>query len=201
MAILAASLRPGAIPAPTGVYWLQQPGMLAPYKAYCDMDSDGGGWTAIFAGQNGSSHVFDHFDSGAFVTLCPDPKSNCLRRAPLTLDPIETEIALSCGSTMVKFSIADGRGRLYQWITAGNQSGWVQLPAVTSIGKTAAQTLPSDLFTGSAEARSFVIGRLNMPGRSTFASSSELGSPGYDYCNGTFDQSSLVRIFYRSRGP
>ncbi len=38
----------GLQPVPTGVYWIQ-PGTNAPaFQVFCDMDTDGGGWTMVF---------------------------------------------------------------------------------------------------------------------------------------------------------
>src|SRR6516225_5990608 len=73
---------------PSGVYWLKaDDGTL--YLAFCDMNTDGGGWTAVFSGLNGSPNVFDHFDTG-YAGICTDPANRCLRRAPTSIDPTLT---------------------------------------------------------------------------------------------------------------
>ena len=66
------------------------------------MTSDGGGWTAVFAGRNGSTNVFDHFDTG-YAGTADDPGTRYLRRAPGTLH--DGEFAVSCASAMVKFPV------------------------------------------------------------------------------------------------
>src|SRR5205807_6916758 len=86
-----------------GTYWLQQPPAVA-YRAYCDMTTDGGGWTAVFAGRNGSTNVFDHFDTG-YAGTADDPGTRYLRRAPGTLH--DGEFAVSCASAMVKLPVTD----------------------------------------------------------------------------------------------
>src|SRR5262249_61694818 len=103
----------------SGNYWLQAAdGSL--YLAFCDMNTDGGGWTAVFSGFNGSTNVFDHFDVGLYAGSCSDPANKCLRRAPATLDPLLTEIAVSCGGGAGEIP---NNNILYPWVTRGLQKG------------------------------------------------------------------------------
>src|SRR5262249_59421794 len=86
----------------SGNYWLQAAdGSL--YLAFCDMNTDGGGWTAVFSGFNGSTNVFDHFDVGLYAGSCSDPANKCLRRAPATPHPLLTRIARSPRRARVEF--------------------------------------------------------------------------------------------------
>jgi hypothetical protein len=181
----------------SGTYWLQQSdGTL--YLAFCDMNTDGGGWTAVFSGINGSSNVFDHFDVGAYGATCSDPANKCLRRAPVSIDPVNTEVAVSCGGAMVKFLIND---LVYQWITAGAQNGWISLSSTaSSIGVTPvnANAFPRMLWTGWGPNTSFIFNSQDMVAGAqfTFAQSYNFQTA-FDGCNGLPDQSSIVRVYYR----
>ncbi len=181
----------------SGTYWLQRAdGTL--YLAFCDMNADGGGWTAAFSGLNGSTNVFDHFDVGAYNGSCSDPANRCLRRAPTSIDPVNTEIAVACGGAMVKFLINDP---VYQWITAGVQSGWVSLSSTaSSVGATPVtpDAFPRMLWTGSGSNTSFIFNSQDVYAgpQFTFAQSYNF-QPSFDGCNGQPDQSSIVRVYYR----
>ena len=180
----------------SGSYLLQRSdGSL--YIAFCDMNADGGGWTAVFSGNNGSTNVFDHFDVGAYNGTCPDAANRCLRRAPASIDPVNTEIAVSCGGAMVKFPI---NSPVYQWVTAGTQNGWVSLSTASSIGVTpvSPDAFPRFLWTGSGSNTSFIFNGQNAltGAQFTFAQSYNF-SGAFDGCNGVPDQSSIVRVYYR----
>ena len=180
----------------SGNYWLKATDGTV-YLAFCDMNTDNGGWTAVFSGLNGSPNVFDHFDTG-YAGICSDPANRCLRRAPTSIDPMLTEIAVSCGGAMVKFPI---NAAVYQWLTAGLQSGWVSLPATaSSIGVTPVNpdAFPKMLWTGSGPNASFIFNSQNVVGGAQFTfAQSYNNSNVFDGCNGLPDTSSIVRLYYR----
>lgn len=44
--------------APSGVYWLQTPTLVAPDRFYCDQTSEGGGWVLIGRGRQGWGYLY-----------------------------------------------------------------------------------------------------------------------------------------------
>ena len=178
-----------------GHYWLAEPAG-SPYLAYCDMTTNGGGWTAVFAGRNGTSNVFGHFDSTSYVESCPDPATRCLRRAPPSVGASASEVAVACGTAMVKFAMTNAvRG----WMVLGTQSGWTDLTPTVISGIVPA--VPDTLFTGvSSTDQSFVFARNKNAFANTFAASYENGAI-WDRCNGSVDRASFVRVFYREAAP
>ena len=181
---------------PSGVYWLKaDDGTL--YLAFCDMNTDGGGWTAVFSGLNGSPNVFDHFDTG-YAGICTDPANRCLRRAPTSIDPTLTEIAVSCGGAMVKFPINNA---VYQLLTGASQNQWASLPATaSSIGVTPVNpnAFPRMMWTGLGANASFIFDSQDLAGGAQFVFASSYNfQTVFDGCNGQPDTSSIVRVFYR----
>jgi hypothetical protein len=177
-----------------GLYWLQQPGGSA-YQAFCDMTTDGGGWTTVFAGRNGSANVFDHFDAVAYSEICTDPATHCLRHAPASLGDSASDVAVSCGGAAVRFATTIA---LDQWLVGGTNAGWVPLTGTPVAGTVA--NVPNWLWTGSGGTSSFVFANDESGGADTFASSFDASSA-FDFCNGSSDQASIVRIAYREAAP
>ena len=174
-----------------GLYYLKEPAG-APYLAYCDMTSAGGGWTAIYAGRNGQANGFGFLDGSEYVATCTDPASHCLRRAPAVAGAAATELAVSCQAAMVRFPMtAPAR----DWMTSGIQSGWTALVPTVVTGPVS--RIPNSLYTGAvATGDSFIIARDQAGFANTFAASYP-GNNGFDYCNGAADAISPIRIFYR----
>ncbi len=173
-----------------GSYWLQQaPG--PPYRAYCDMNLAGGGWTAVYSGRNGTANVFDAFDAGVHQGICPDPASRCLRRAPADIGDSATEIALACGGAAVAFPLTS---RARQWLELGVTDGWLPVQGRTISGSVAA--VPNSLYSGVVGDPGFILARNQGAGSSTFATSYP-GTDSYSSCNGVYDAATIARLYYR----
>jgi hypothetical protein len=171
-------------------YWLDADGSGA-YEVYCDMTTDGGGWTSFYMGTNGDT--FENFENN--TVNCADPKTRCLRPLPGVVDDSFT-LAVRCGSTMFSTPMQSG---LVDYFHAGTQGYWITLSSTTVIDGS---------LVGSVEAFWTGISGTANPGwmvgpedgalstaSSTFATA-YIDSQ-YDYCNGSSDTSSSISLLYR----
>jgi Fibrinogen beta and gamma chains, C-terminal globular domain len=177
-----------------GLYWITE-GAGSPYLAYCDMTTDGGGWTAIFAGRNGTTNVVDHFDAPIGTGACPDPALRCQRRLPSAALAPSNDLMVKCGSAAVKL---DATNVLRAYLSAGVQGDWTAVTPTVLTGTV--NNVPNTFFTGSAANNGFIFARNQAAFTSTFASSF-LGNANFDYCNGIADQASMVTVSYRRVAP
>ncbi len=176
----------------SGIYWISPSG--SPYEAYCDMVTDGGGWTAFVAGYNGSANTFDHMEAGYHSGICTDAGRRCMRRMPASIPQALTEMAVSIGPEMVAMPF---NGALYNWAVSGTQSGWTNVGSVLLTTDVRAQ--PTSFWTGSGANRSWISARNQSGGGSVFAAQYNYNSS-WDYGNGAANTWSPVRIFYREGG-
>ena len=190
LAVLLASESQG-----DGLYYLRE-GAGAPYLAYCDMTSAGGGWTAVFAGLNGFPNQFDAFEGPTYQGICTDPATHCVRRAPPSLNDASAELAVSCGTSMVRMSATEAARN---WLVLGLSypGGWIPVQASAVAGTI--PNMPNTLYTGTPALPSFALSRSQGSGGNTFASN--INFAGFDACNGQADASSPVRVYYRESTP
>jgi len=183
--------------APSGSYFLDPDGAgpAGPIPAYCDMTTDGGGWTAMFTGKNGSTNVFDRFDSAAYTGSFRNPNDRYLQRKVPYASVAGVDLAVSCGAAMVKFPMTLPADKLF---SRGTQSSWTPLPGATVLAGTVTD-VPNYLFTGSAtNVPSFIFAKDQLFTK-TFASNQTNTS--YNRCNSVADTTSVVRVFFREPPP
>ncbi|MBK8257047.1 MAG: DNRLRE domain-containing protein [Polyangiaceae bacterium] len=180
--------------APSGVYLvdLDLGGSAATQPVYCDMTTDGGGWTTLFNGQNGQVNAFDRFDSGVYTSAFkdPNPSGKYLQRKPARTSLAGAELAVSCGAAMVKFPM---NAPMEAYFANGTQQGWQSVPGGTVIAGTV-PNIPNWIYTSSG----FIFARDQ---QTTKGFASIYPSTSWDYCNSVANVGSPVRILFREALP
>lgn len=184
--------------ATSGVYTIAPLGTAQ--STFCEMTSGGGGWTAFYVGDNGSTPGGNHFESAA--NACPDPANSCLRRLPSTID-VTREFAVKCGASVVKFNLD---AMALDYFTNGLEHGWRPLTNALTIdtGLVGKANIVVNVWTGGTGNNfGWIIAGPDAPTSSAPAVLMTTFGNGYtpntswNYCNGAADNSSRVMLFYR----
>jgi LruC domain-containing protein len=173
----------------SGLYWVDPDGG-APYVAYCDMVSAGGGWTAFVVGHNGSAHVARHLDAAYYALTCPDPGRTCVRRLPASV-PATAHLAVAIGPNVVAAPFEAG---VYAWARQGTQAAWRSMTFSTVAGTPG--VVPNTFWTGQGSNTAWIAARNQTSNGSVFAAQYDFNT-GWDYGNATFNVWSPVMLMYR----
>ena len=174
----------------SGVYDIQWLGSAKP--TYCDMELQGGGWTAFFVGVVGHDLTFAHF--GTDAEKCPDPAARCLRRLPPAASTT-WQFAVTCGTDAITFSLgAPG----IDYFVSGGHHDWQPLAQLQVGHGNPDLSTARNLWTGVDVESGWILSADDMTGPTphTFASSYDLNA-NWDYCNGKPDHGSTTRLFFR----
>ncbi len=82
-----------------GVYTIDANGNSEPFEVYCDMTTEGGGWTLIMVASDSSSYLWDHsvwsdFKGGSTSALNPSSNSDQVSKAFYELDGKESMLCM-----------------------------------------------------------------------------------------------------------
>jgi hypothetical protein len=179
--------------AANGVFTISPLGTTS-RSVFCEMTLDGGGWTAFYIGDNGSTPGGMHFENAA--DYCPDPVNSCIRRLPANLDTTH-DFAVKCGAAVAKFKLG---AMGLDYFTTGLPHSWQPVTGAVTIDvvSVAKANLVANLWTGdvpSANNPGWIISGSQNTGM-TFANA-YTPNTNWNQCNGAADSSSRVMLFYR----
>jgi hypothetical protein len=185
--------------ATSGVYTIAPIGTAQ--NVFCEMISGGGGWTAFYVGDNGTTPGDAHFETAADV--CPDPANSCLRRLPSTVDETR-EFAVKCGASVVKFNLD---AMAIDYLRNGLEHGWRPLTNALTIdlGIVGKANLVVNMWTGGTVANyGWIISGIDAPSSTPAARATTFGNgytpnTNWNYCNGSEETvpGSRVMLLYR----
>jgi hypothetical protein len=178
--------------AASGVYTIAPLGTAQ--SSFCEMTSGGGGWTAFYVGDNGSTPGGAHFETAA--NSCPDPANSCLRRLTSTID-VNREFAVKCGPSVVKFNLD---AMALDFFANGLEHGWRPLTnAVTIDGALVGKAnLVANVWTGGVTNNyGWIISTSTTAPQATTFANGYTPNTNWNFCNGTSDNTSRVMLLYR----
>lgn len=178
--------------AGSGVHSIAWDGVAKP--TYCDMDTQGGGWTLFFSGSVGHDLRFARFEYDSDV--CPDPSNKCLRRLPVSAGEYP-QFAAACDQDIITFH---GNASLANYFATGQAASWERLSDLAVGAGSPNLATATKLWTGGGPGNNGWIlssdDRNPDPTAHTFASSYDYNAD-WDYCNGRPGHGKLARLMFR----
>src|SRR5262249_15464633 len=140
--------------------------------------TDGGGWTAFFAGINGSPNCFNHFEDSAVD--CNDAANRCMRRLPASVT-INSQFLATCGNASLRMNLTQPTFTYFQ---TGVQGGWwIANANAAAVGGNANPAFAANTWTGQGANKGWIISAGDAQQPRTFASSYNINAQ-WDWCNG-----------------
>lgn len=160
------------------------------HDVWCDMTTDGGGWTRLYYGVNGAAHYFASFEGS---DACADPNANCLQHLPSAVGS-DVQLLVTCGASQLRFTPA---AATLAYLKTGTVAGWQPNTHLTSLqgGHAAAG---SAFLAGDAQGAGWLLnvtGDSNAP--QAYANASQEASPALQGCGGALNSHAALALLYR----
>ena len=175
--------------APTDGIYPIGPSAAQLRNVWCDMTSDGGGWTRLYHGTNGAANYFASFTGS---DSCASPNTNCLQHMPTSAGS-DVQLLVSCGTSQVRFTPS---AAVLTYLKAGTVAGWQATTHAVSLNGGHASAA-SAFLAGDANGAWLLNVTADVAVPQAYANASPQSAAALQGCGGALSSTAELSLAYR----